>query len=201
MLLVGWQEGHPACKKYGGWWRWALVSPDGMAPSWMVVVSASVNLPLHHKVQKFSSGTSLPGWSRKRAAKMVAVVVQYLKNFISHTMWCRYRCCRAALRGDYMRDTGPWCSQVLPAPEADAPTDSQRRPVQSASWAVLSPVHQSTTKTVEYNGHLVYAGYKISSTGILHTTPPLLFCGPFSETTWVSQCHKRTSGLYGARED
>jgi len=35
----------------------ALVSPDGVAPSRMVGVSASVNLPLHHKVQKFSSGT------------------------------------------------------------------------------------------------------------------------------------------------
>ena len=69
MLLVGWQEGHPACKKYGGWWRWALVSPDGMAPSRIVVVSASVNLPLHHKVQKFSSGTGSPGWSRKRVVK------------------------------------------------------------------------------------------------------------------------------------
>jgi len=32
----------------GGWWRWALVSPDGVAPSRMVCVSASVNLPLHH---------------------------------------------------------------------------------------------------------------------------------------------------------
>jgi len=31
MLFVGRQEGHPACKKYGGWWRWALVSPDGVA--------------------------------------------------------------------------------------------------------------------------------------------------------------------------
>jgi len=30
----------------GGWWRWALVSPDGVAPSRMVGVSASVNLPL-----------------------------------------------------------------------------------------------------------------------------------------------------------
>ena len=47
-LLVGRQEGHPACKKMGGWWRrWALVSPDGLAPSWMVGMSASVNLPLH----------------------------------------------------------------------------------------------------------------------------------------------------------
>ena len=35
----------------GGWWRWALVCPDGVAPSRMVGVSASVNLPLHHKVQ------------------------------------------------------------------------------------------------------------------------------------------------------
>jgi len=41
----------------GGWWRWALVRPDGVAPSRIVSVSASVDLPLHHKVQKFSSGT------------------------------------------------------------------------------------------------------------------------------------------------
>jgi len=52
-LLAGWQEGHPACKKMGGWWRWALLSPDAVVPSRMVGVSASVNLPLHHKVQRF----------------------------------------------------------------------------------------------------------------------------------------------------
>ena len=44
-------------KNMGGSWRWALVSTDGVAPSRMVDVSASVNLPLHHKVQKLSSGT------------------------------------------------------------------------------------------------------------------------------------------------
>jgi len=60
-LLVGWQEGHLACKTDGGLWRWALVSPDGVAASRMVGVSASVNPPLHHKVQKFSSGTGSPG--------------------------------------------------------------------------------------------------------------------------------------------
>ena len=54
---------------HGGWWRWALVSLDGVATSQMVSVSASVNLPLHHKVQKFSSGTGSPGWSQKRAVK------------------------------------------------------------------------------------------------------------------------------------
>jgi len=42
-LLVGRQERHPACKMYGGWWIWAWVSPDGVAPSRMVSVSASVN--------------------------------------------------------------------------------------------------------------------------------------------------------------
>jgi len=49
-LLVGRQEGHPACKKiWGGWWRWALVSPDRAVPtpSRMAGVSASVNFPLH----------------------------------------------------------------------------------------------------------------------------------------------------------
>jgi len=53
-LLVRRQEGHPACKKYredGGGGHW-LVRIERM-----VGVSASVNLPLHHKVQKFSSGT------------------------------------------------------------------------------------------------------------------------------------------------
>ena len=60
---------------FGGWWRWALVSPDGVVPSRMVSVSASVNLPLHHKVQKFSSGTGSPGWSRKKGRKTVVVVM------------------------------------------------------------------------------------------------------------------------------
>jgi len=43
-----------------------MVSTDGVAPSQMVSVSASANLPLHNKVQKFSSSTGSPG---KRAVK------------------------------------------------------------------------------------------------------------------------------------
>jgi len=37
-LLVGRQEGHPACKKMEDGGRWALVSPDGVTPSRMVSV-------------------------------------------------------------------------------------------------------------------------------------------------------------------
>jgi len=59
----------------GGRWRWALVSPDGVAPSRMVSMSASVNHPLHHKVQKFTSGTGSPRWSRTKGRKTVVVVV------------------------------------------------------------------------------------------------------------------------------
>jgi len=73
-LLVGRQEGHPAGKKYGGCWRWALVSPDGVVPSQMVGVSASVNFPLQHEVQKLSSGTGSPRWSWKKGHKTVVVV-------------------------------------------------------------------------------------------------------------------------------
>ena len=48
----------------------ALVSPDGVAPSRMVCVSASVNLPVHHEVQEFSCGTpAYPGGPGKRAIK------------------------------------------------------------------------------------------------------------------------------------
>jgi len=57
------------------WWSRALVSPDGVAPSQMVGASASVNLLLHHKVQKFSSGTGSPGWSRKKGCKRSRVCV------------------------------------------------------------------------------------------------------------------------------
>jgi len=45
-----------------------------MAPSQIVGVSASVNLPLHHEVQKFSSGTGSPGWSWKKGRKTVVVL-------------------------------------------------------------------------------------------------------------------------------
>jgi len=81
MLLVGRQQGHLACKNIGGWWKWALVSPDGVAPSRMFGVSASVNLPLHHKVQKFSSGTGSPGLSRKKGRKTVVCVVLIVNTY------------------------------------------------------------------------------------------------------------------------
>jgi len=63
---LGGRKGIRPVERMGGWWRWALVSPDGVVPSRMIFVSASVNPPLHHKVQKFSSGTGSPGWSRKK---------------------------------------------------------------------------------------------------------------------------------------
>ena len=66
----------------GGWWRWALLSPDGVAPSRMVAVSASVHLPLHHKVQKFSSGTGSPGWSRKKGRRTIVALLS-----VSLSVW------------------------------------------------------------------------------------------------------------------
>ena len=66
----------------GGWWRWAVVSPDGVVPSWTVSVSDSVNLPLHHKVQKFSSGTGSPRCSRKQGRKSVVVA-----SYVPHQLW------------------------------------------------------------------------------------------------------------------
>jgi len=70
--LVGRQEGHPACKRYGdgGGGHW-LVRMEWRPAGWSL--SASVNLLLHHKVQKFSSGTGSPGWSRKKGRKTVVV--------------------------------------------------------------------------------------------------------------------------------
>jgi len=71
---LGGRKGIRPVKKWG-WWRWALINLDGVVPSRMVGVSASVDLPLHHKVQKFSSSTGSHGWSRKKGRKIVMVVV------------------------------------------------------------------------------------------------------------------------------
>ena len=69
-LLVGRQEGHPACKKWG---MVEVVSLDGVVLSRMVAASAFVNLPLHHEVQKFSYGIGSPRWCRKKGHKAVVV--------------------------------------------------------------------------------------------------------------------------------
>ena len=62
---------HPCQRGDSGGGQW-LVRMEWRPAGWLV--SASVNIPLHHKVQKFSSGTSSPGWSRKKGRKMVVVV-------------------------------------------------------------------------------------------------------------------------------
>jgi len=53
----------------GGWWWWALVSPNGVVLSRIVSVSASVNLPLHHKVPSSLLAQAHPGDPGKRAIK------------------------------------------------------------------------------------------------------------------------------------
>jgi len=68
---LGGRKGIRPVKNMGGWWRWALLSADRVAPSEMVGVSASVNLPLHHKVKSRSSllAPAHPGGPGKRALK------------------------------------------------------------------------------------------------------------------------------------
>jgi len=55
-----WQEGHPA-SKWGDDGGGSPISPDGVAVSRMVGVSASVIFRCTIKFEKFSSGTGLSG--------------------------------------------------------------------------------------------------------------------------------------------
>ena len=82
---LGGRKGIQPVKKWGRLVEVSLVSPNGMAPSRMVDVSVSVNLPLHHKVQKFSSGTGSPiGCPGKGPWNgCVVVVVSYCNS-----PWC-----------------------------------------------------------------------------------------------------------------
>jgi len=58
-LLVGRQEGHPACKKTLGVVGGA-VSPVGVAPTRTVGTSASVIFPCSIKIQKTGGGETQP---------------------------------------------------------------------------------------------------------------------------------------------
>jgi len=67
-LLVGWQEGHPACKKTmgddGG--GHCLVWIEWLPAGWSVCLPLLI-FPCTHKVQKFFYSTGSPGRSWKRA--------------------------------------------------------------------------------------------------------------------------------------
>jgi len=61
MLLVGWQEGHPACKKnFGGCVGGGAVSLVGVAPTRTVGTSASIIFPCDIKIQKTGGGETQP---------------------------------------------------------------------------------------------------------------------------------------------
>ena len=90
-------------------------SLDGVAPSQMVGVSASVNLPLHHKVQKFFSGTGSPGWSWKKGRKN-GCIADRLSNDTVRDLHCPHPC-RAYEKGNEKerrkRRESAWCTKVL----------------------------------------------------------------------------------------
>ena len=90
-LLIRRQEGHLACKKMGGWWRWALDSPDGVAPSRMVCV----NLPLHHKVRKIKQSDPLKTMTTFTLIRVLHTVLHgsTLHWFVCSTPFCTAPLC------------------------------------------------------------------------------------------------------------
>jgi len=75
MLLVGRQEGHPACKKYGefgGGGHW-LVRMEWRPAGWLVFLPLLI-FPCTIKSRSSLTGTCSPGWSRKKGRKTVVVV-------------------------------------------------------------------------------------------------------------------------------
>jgi len=59
------------------------------------------------------------------------------------------------------------------------------------------PAHKLSTESSQSPTSPALSLRRLTTT----TTTPQPFYNPFSGTTLVSWCHKRTSGLYGARED
>jgi len=59
-LLVGRQEGHPACKNLGGCVGGGAISLVGVAPTRTVGASASIIFPCSIKIQKTGGGETRP---------------------------------------------------------------------------------------------------------------------------------------------
>jgi len=80
-------------------------------------VCASVNLPFHHEVQKFSSGTGSPGWSRKKGYKtlvvwflssffipyLISAVADWMSTILLHMVWPWCSCLLHITKNDYGR--------------------------------------------------------------------------------------------------
>jgi len=131
----------------GEWWRWALVSPDGVAPSWMVSVSASVNLPLQQEVQKLSSSTGSPGWSRKKGHKTVVVRGELL---VGVETWKKRDVAHSYVQHGKLLQ----CVQYR----------SHRQRQSSWMWQMLGQKVRSTChKAVKHDGQLVTRFYSVTS--------------------------------------
>jgi len=77
-LLVGWQEGHLACKKMGdGGGGHCLVQMEWCPAGWSVCLPLLI-FPCTINIPKFSSSTGSPGWSQKKGHKMVVWWVSIL---------------------------------------------------------------------------------------------------------------------------
>jgi len=95
------------------------------------------------------------------------------------------------------------------APIANPPSSAQLEgiPYHSPSYirvcAVVWERGEGQTDTQMYvtNIHFASAMQSNHFNSLLYTTSPQPFYGPFSGTTQVSRCQKRTSALYGARGD
>jgi len=74
--------------------RGSLISPGGVAPSWMAGVSASVVFPCTIKVQKkISSGTGSPRCSQKKSAVKRLCVVYVMKFVNMKLAWGFWKNC------------------------------------------------------------------------------------------------------------
>jgi len=67
-LLIGRQEGYPACKKWDGGGGLWLVRMEWHPAGWSVCLPLLI-FPCTIKSRSFFSGTVSPGWSRKKGRK------------------------------------------------------------------------------------------------------------------------------------
>ena len=97
-LLVGWQEGHPACKKLsGGVLAWLSVWSE------VQLMPLPLTVSCFSKIQVFLSGTGSPGQSRTKGRQMGKWVF-ILLAFVTSTNWLPTEWHRSCVQTPVERD-------------------------------------------------------------------------------------------------
>ena len=174
-LLVGWQEGHPACKKTEWWGADVVICLERGADLHMAQL-----MPLPLTVfcfSKIQTGFTFlvpadPGSSGQMAVKRVCVCVC--------VMDCRWRPVTTTLQWRHSMLLTPWSASTRPASmrtTSCSSTDWMRRSASAHCSSTTASIIQDTALQLQWHAEACSCREHITNSVIGVSRPPVLDCG------------------------